>query len=495
MNKRTKIVATISDLRCSKELLKPLFEAGVNVVRMNTAHMLKEGITEIIKNTRELAPEVAVLLDTKGPEVRTTKLQAQIVKDEEAEAKGEKSKNVKITIKSGSTVNFVANPDKFSDEETIYVNYEGFVRDVPVGATILVDDGKVSFKVVEKDDNKLVTVAGNTGGLGSKKSVNVPGVHIALPAVTEKDRGNILHAAPQGLDFIAHSFVRSKKDIEEVKEILASINVHDVKIISKIENQEGIDNIDEIIESCDGIMIARGDLAIEVPAEKVPAYQRMMIRKCLDAKKPVIVATQMLESMQENPLPTRAEVSDVANAVYNRTDAVMLSGETANGDYPVEAVETMARVIRATEESLEAGTTEQEGHMSPSKQTKTTTAFLAKQAVKSVEAIDTKVLVTDSFTGRTARYLSSFRAKVPVCAICTTAKLARQLSLNYGVVAFSGDESMSDKERLHAGIKYFEERGILTPDTQIAYMSGQTGDTGAAHGLEIETVEKLLERY
>ncbi len=494
MNKRTKIVATISDLRCSKELLKPLFDAGVNVVRMNTAHMLKEGITEIINNTRELAPDVAVLLDTKGPEVRTTKLKAQIEKDKEAEAKGVKSENVKISIKSGSTVNFVANADEFSDEETIYVNYEGFVRDVPVGATILVDDGKVSFKVVEKDDNKLVTIAGNTGGLGSKKSVNVPGVHIALPAVTEKDRGNILHAAPQGLDFIAHSFVRSKKDIEEVKEILASINVHDVKIISKIENQEGIDNIDEIIESCDGIMIARGDLAIEVPAEKVPAYQRMMIRKCLDAKKPVIVATQMLESMQENPLPTRAEVSDVANAVYNRTDAVMLSGETANGDYPVEAVETMARVIRATEESLEAGTG-QEGHMSLSKQTKTTTAFLAKQAVKSVKAIDTEVIVTDSFTGRTARYLSSFRAKVPVCAICTTAKLARQLALNYGVVAFSGNEAMTDKERLHAGIKYFEEKGILTPQTQVAYMSGKTGDTGAAHGLEIETVEKLLERY
>ncbi len=494
MNKRTKIVATISDLRCSKEQLKPLFEAGVNVVRMNTAHMLKEGITEIINNTRELAPDVAVLLDTKGPEVRTTKLKAQIAKDEEAEAKGVKSENVKITIKSGSTVNFVANPDEYSDEETIYVNYTGFVKDVPVGATILVDDGKVSFKVVEKDDNKLVTVAGNTGGLGSKKSVNVPGVHIALPAVTEKDRGNILHAAPQGLDFIAHSFVRSKKDIEEVKEILASINVHDVKIISKIENQEGIDNIDEIIASCDGIMIARGDLAIEVPAEKVPAYQRMMIRKCLDAKKPVIVATQMLESMQENPLPTRAEVSDVANAVYNRTDAVMLSGETANGDYPVEAVTTMASIVAATEENLEAGTGE-EGHMSLSQQTKTTTAFLAKQAVKSVEAIDTEVIVTDSFTGRTARYLSSFRAKVPVCAICATAKLARQLALNYGVVAFSGDESMSDKERLHAGIKYFQEKGILTSETQVAYMSGKTGDTGAAHGLEIETVEKLLERY
>ncbi len=493
MTKRTKIVATISDLRCSKEQLKPLFEAGVNVVRMNTAHMLKEGITEIINNTRELAPDVAVLLDTKGPEVRTTKLKAQIAKDEEAEAKGVKSENVKITIKEGSTVNFVADPEGYSDEETFYVNYEGFVRDVPVGATILVDDGKVSFKVVEKDETKLVTVAGNTGGLGSKKSVNVPGVHIALPAVTEKDRGNILHAAPQGLDFIAHSFVRSKKDIEEVKEILASINVHDVKIISKIENQEGIDNIDEIIESCDGIMIARGDLAIEVPAEKVPAYQRMMIRKCLDAKKPVIVATQMLESMQENPLPTRAEVSDVANAVYNRTDAVMLSGETANGDYPVQAVETMARVIRATEESLEAGS--QDGYMALSEHITTTTAFLAKQAVKSVEVIDTKVLVTDSFSGRTARYLSSFRARVPVCAICSTAKLARQLALNYGVVAFSGDESMTDKERLHAGIKYFSEKGILTAQTQIAYMSGKMGETGAAHGLEIETVEKLLERY
>ncbi len=493
MNKRTKIVATISDLRCSKEQLKPLLDAGVNVVRMNTAHMAKEGITEIINNVRELNPEVAVLLDTKGPEVRTTKLEAQLRMDEECEAKGIKSENVKVSFEKDTEVVFIANPDGFSNETTINVNYLGFVKDVPVGAKILVDDGKVAFEVISKDADKLVTKVLNTGSLGSKKSVNVPGVRIDLPAVTQKDRNNILHAAPQGLDFIAHSFVRSKEDLDEIKEILAEVGVNDVKIISKIENQEGVDNIDEIIANCDGIMIARGDLAIEVPAEVVPSYQRMMIRKCLDAKKPVIVATQMLESMQDNPLPTRAEVSDVANAVYNRTDAVMLSGETANGDYPLEAVQTMARIIVATEQNLEAGT--EEGQMALSKQVTTTTAFLAKQAVKSVDSINTEVILTDSFTGRTTRYLSSFRAKAPVCAICTTAKLARQLALNYGVVAFSGDENMSDKERLLAGIKYFEEKGILTSTTQVAYMSGKMGETGAAHGLEIETVEKLLERY
>ncbi len=493
MQKRTKIVATISDLRCSEEFLSTLFKAGVNVVRMNTAHMSKEGITEIITRTRKLDNSIAVLLDTKGPEVRTTKLKAQVQKDEECEAKGVKSSNVKIQIEKGSEVVFAANVDELSDEQVVNVNYTGFVKDVPVGAVILVDDGKVSFQVTKKEDNKLYTIAQNTGALGSKKSVNVPGVRIDLPAVTEKDRGNILHAAPQGLDFIAHSFVRSKEDIEEVRAILKEVNVNDVKIISKIENQEGIDRIDEIIEASDGIMIARGDLAIEVPAEIVPTYQRMIIRKCLDAKKPVIVATQMLETMQENPLPTRAEVSDVANAVYNRTDAVMLSGETANGAYPVEAVEMMARIVVATEENL--GSKMGEGEMALSEQVTTTTAFLAKQAVKSVGVIDTEVIVTDSFTGRTARYLSSFRANVPVCAICSTAKLARQLSLNYGIVAFSGDESMTDKERLHAGFKYFEEMGILNAQTQVAYMSGTMGVTGAAHGLEIETVEKLLERH
>lgn len=474
--KKTKIVATISDLRCSVEFLRPLVEAGVNVVRMNTAHMTKEGITEVINNTRAVSRDVAVLLDTKGPEVRTTVLEG--------------NPEEKRVFTAGDKVVFMANPDVPTNNELINVNYINFVKDVPVGARILLDDGALEFRVVGKQGDKLFTECQNNGKLGSRKSVNVPGVRIDLPSLTEKDRANILHSIPQNIEFIAHSFVRNRQDILDIQEILDAHN-SDIKIIAKIENQEGVDNIDEIIEVAGGIMIARGDLAIEVPAEKVPSIQRMIIKKCIAAKKPVIVATQMLHTMIDNPLPTRAEVSDIANAVYYRTDAVMLSGETANGKYPLEAVQTMARIIDEAEATLKSTYDDEVPH---SREVSTTTAYLAKQAVKSVEKIDTQAIITDSYTGRTARYLSSFRATVPVCAICYNETLARQLALSYGVNAHYEGENVSEKARLLAGIDHFIKAGVITEETQAAYMSGTIGITGAAHCLEIETVGTLIER-
>ena len=482
--KKTKIVATISDLRCSVEFLRPLVEAGVNVVRMNTAHMTPEGITEVINNTRTVSKDVAVLLDTKGPEVRTTVLSGN------SEYKAQHGKDLKIEIKPGDKDTFMANPDAESNNDTINVNYVNFVKDVPVGARILLDDGALEFIVEAKENEKLLTTCQNSGKLGSRKSVNVPGVRIDLPSLTEKDRRNILHIIPQNIEFIAHSFVRNKKDIQEIQEILDE-HKSNIKIIAKIENQEGVDNIDEIIEACGGIMIARGDLAIEVPAEKVPNIQRMIIKKCIAAKKPVIVATQMLHTMIENPLPTRAEVSDIANAVYYRTDAVMLSGETANGDYPLEAVQTMVRVINEAESSLE---NEYDDETPYSKEVSTTTAYLAKAAVKSVDTINSAAIITDSYTGRTARYLSSFRSKVPVCAVCYDETVSRQLALSYGVNAHFENAGVDEKARLVAGINHFISTGVITKDTQAAYMSGTIGVTGAAHCLEIETVDTLIER-
>lgn len=482
--KKTKIVATISDLRCSVEFLRPLVEAGVNVVRMNTAHMTPEGITEVINNTRTVSKDVAVLLDTKGPEVRTTVLSGN------SEYKAQHGKDLKIEFKPGDKVTFMANPEAESNNDTINVNYVNFVKDVPVGARILLDDGALEFIVEAKENEKLLTTCQNSGKLGSRKSVNVPGVRIDLPSLTEKDRRNILHIIPQNIEFIAHSFVRNKKDIQEIQEILDE-HKSNIKIIAKIENQEGVDNIDEIIEACGGIMIARGDLAIEVPAEKVPNIQRMIIKKCIAAKKPVIVATQMLHTMIENPLPTRAEVSDIANAVYYRTDAVMLSGETANGDYPLEAVQTMVRVINEAESSLE---NEYDDETPYSKEVSTTTAYLAKAAVKSVDTINSAAIITDSYTGRTARYLSSFRSKVPVCAVCYDETVSRQLALSYGVNAHFENSGVDEKARLVTGINHFISTGVITKDTQAAYMSGTIGVTGAAHCLEIETVDTLIER-
>lgn len=475
--KKTKIVATISDLRCSVDFIRSVVDAGVNVVRMNTAHMTKDGITEVIQNTRAVSPNVAVLLDTKGPEVRTTVLEG--------------NPEEKREFKAGDKVVFMANPDAKTNNETINVNYIGFVNDVPQGATILLDDGALSFIVEKKEGDKLYTTCQNTGKLGSRKSVNVPGVRIDLPALTEKDRGNILHSIPQKIDFIAHSFVRNKQDILDIQNILDE-HKSDIKIIAKIENQEGVDNIDEIIDVAYGIMIARGDLAIEVPAEKVPGIQRTIIRKCIEKKKPVIVATQMLHTMIDNPLPTRAEVSDIANAVYSRTDAVMLSGETANGKYPVEAVKTMARIIDEAENNEQGK--DYFFDYAYSKDVKTTTAFLAKQAVKTVNKLGVRRIVTDSFSGRTARYLASFRPSVPICAICYNEGLSRHLALSYGVNAYYQPKSSNDKAQFEEGVNHFLADGTLTKDMLVAHMSGMIGEGGSTTTLEIDTVENIIHR-
>ena len=334
MLKKTKIVASISDLRCEEDFIRDLFNAGMNVVRMNTAHASREGFEKLIANVRKVSNRIAILMDTKGPEVRTTDL-----------AGGEP-----IAFTTGDRVKVTGNPGKETNRECISVSYTNFVHDLNVGETILIDDGDLELSVIAKDEaaNELTCEVKNEATLGNHKSVNVPGVRINLPSLTEKDRNNILYAIEKDIDFIAHSFVRNKQDVLDIRKILHEHNSR-IKIIAKIENQEGVDNIDEIIEVADGIMVARGDLGIEVPQERIPGIQRVLIRKCVMARKPVIVATQMLHTMIKNPRPTRAEVTDIANAIYYRTDALMLSGETAYGKYPVEAVKTMAKIAAQAE--------------------------------------------------------------------------------------------------------------------------------------------------
>ena len=280
--KQTKIVASISDRRCDKEFIRKLFFAGVNVVRMNTAHASAEGIKAIIKNVREVSPHLALMIDTKGPEVRTTDVKEP------------------IQFKTGDMVKIIGRPETDSTHDIINVSYPDITKDVKVGDDILFDDGELDMKVVENTGPMLVAQVQNDGMLGAHKSVNVPGEHIALPAITQKDYNNILLAIEQDIDFIAHSFVRSAADVMEIQKILDEHN-SDIKIISKIENQEGVDNIDEIIDASYGIMIARGDLGIEVPIEQIPGIQRQIIRKCVMKHKPVIVATQMLHTMIKNP--------------------------------------------------------------------------------------------------------------------------------------------------------------------------------------------------
>ena len=309
--KQTKIVASISDRRCDQDFIRKLFFAGMNVVRMNTAHATEDGIRTIVKNVRAVSPHIGIMIDTKGPEVRTTDVKEP------------------IHYNIGDVVKIFGRPDVDSSHDTVNLSYPDIAADLKVGDDILFDDGELDMKVVDIQGPMLVAEVQNEGTLGAHKSVNVPGEHIDLPALTEKDRRNIELAIELDIDFIAHSFVRNAADVKAVQDILDAHH-SDIKIISKIENQEGVDNIDEIIDACYGIMIARGDLGIEVPIERIPGIQRRIIAKCVKAQKPVIVATQMLHTMIKNPRPTRAEVTDIANAIFYRTDALMLSGETRN---------------------------------------------------------------------------------------------------------------------------------------------------------------------
>ncbi|WP_321438969.1 pyruvate kinase [uncultured Bacteroides sp.] len=470
MKKHTKIVASISDRRCDVDFISKLYDAGMNVVRMNTAHAGTEGLEQIINNVRTVSNKIAILIDTKGPEVRTTAC---------AEP---------IPFKVGERVRVVGNPDIETTHDCIAVSYSKFVHDLSEGGEILIDDGDLDLHVVKKFDDYLEAEVMNETTLGSRKSVNVPGVRINLPSLTEKDKKNILYAIEKDIDFIAHSFVRNKRDVLDIQKILDEHNSN-IKIIAKIENQEGVDNIDEILEVAYGVMIARGDLGIEVAQEKIPGIQRVLIRKCVLAKKPVIVATQMLHTMINNPRPTRAEVTDIANAIYYRTDALMLSGETAYGKYPVEAVKTMAAIAEEAEkDKLE----ENDIRIPLSSDSIDVTAFLAKQAVKATAKLKIRAIITDSYSGRTARNLAAFRGKYPVLAMCYKEKTMRHLALSYGVLPIYLEEKANAQAYFFAALDLLKKEGRVNEDDMVAYLSGSYGEGGGTTFLEINKVNDIL---
>lgn len=469
MFKLTKIVATISDLRCEEDFIRELYTEGMNVVRMNSAHLQAEGFTKIITNVRAVSNQIAILMDTKGPEIRTTKVE-----------------NDNLTLRTDDLIKITGNPELISTRECIAVNYPFFVRDLNVGDDVLIDDGEIDLKVESKDENYLYCRVLNDGDLGSRKSINVPGVRINLPSLTEKDRTNILFAIENNLDFIAHSFVRNKEDLIEIQEILDA-HKSPIKIISKIENQEGVDNIDEILKHTYGVMIARGDLGIEVAQEKIPGIQRRLIRKCVVARKPVIVATQMLHTMIKNPRPTRAEITDIANAIYYRTDALMLSGETAYGKYPVEAVRTMAKVAEEAEKTKLA-----ENDIPAKVSPIDIASFLANAAVELSTQIGTKAIITDTYSGRTARHLAAYRGTNPVLALCYHERSTRELALSYGVYPIFQEEKGSSQQYFLAGLKGFVEKGILQLSDNVCYLSGSLGEGTGTTFLEVNQVDKIL---
>ena len=470
--KQTKIVASISDRRCDQSFIRKLFFAGMNVVRMNTAHATPEGVRTIVKNVRAVSPHIGIMIDTKGPEVRTTGVESP------------------LEFKIGDMVKVFGRPEMDSTHDTINLSYRDITKDVKVGDDLLFDDGELDMRIVENNGPMLVAQVQNDGVLGAHKSVNIPGEHIDLPALTEKDRQNILLAIELDIDFIAHSFVRNAADIKEVQDILDE-HGSDIKIISKIENQEGVDNIDEIIDASYGIMIARGDLGIEVPIEKIPGIQRNIIRKCVTCRKPVIVATQMLHTMINNPRPTRAEVTDIANAIYYRTDALMLSGETASGKYPLEAVQTMARIAEQAEKDK---CLNDDIEVPLSSEDLDQRAFLAHAAIDATRKLGVAGIITDSETGQTARNLAAFRGPVPVLAICYNEKTQRWLNLSYGVIPIYQREQVSSQYMFFAALRMLRQKGYIKDEDKIAYLSGSFGEGGGTTFLEINKVEEVFNR-
>lgn len=469
--KQTKIVASISDRRCSQDFIRKLFFAGMNVVRMNTAHATPDGIREIVRNVRAVSSHIALMIDTKGPEVRTTD-----VKDP-------------IHYKTGDVVKIFGRPGMDTTHDIINVSYSDFTRDLKVGDDILFDDGEIDMKVIENTGPMLVAQVQNDGVLGAHKSVNVPGEHINLPAITERDYNNILLAIELDIDFIAHSFVRSADDVLAIQKILDE-HGSDIKIISKIENQEGVDNIDEIIDVSYGVMIARGDLGIEVPLERIPGIQRQIINKCVVKKKPVIVATQMLHTMINNPRPTRAEVTDIANAIYSNTDALMLSGETANGKYPLEAVKTMAAIA----EQAERDRANIEAFEVPMNDKCTQREFLAHSAIDATRKLGVAGIITDSESGETARHLAAFRGPTPILAICYKEKTQRWLNLSFGVTPIYQKKHNSPEYMFIAALRMLRQKGYINLDDKIAYLSGSFGENGGTTFLEINKVGQVFDK-
>lgn len=454
--KQTKIVCSISDRRCDVDFIRGLFNAGMNVVRMNTAHATPDGIRSIIRNTRAVSPHIGILIDTKGPEVRTTDVESP------------------IEYKTGDVVRIFGRPEMNTTHDIINVSFPDFAKDVKVGDIILFDDGAIGMKVMGIEGPAVYVEVQNDGVLGAHKSVNVPGEHIDLPALTEKDKRNIYLAIEEDIDFIAHSFVRSADDVHAVQKILDERH-SDIKIISKIENQEGVDNIDEIINASYGIMVARGDLGIEVPVEKIPGIQRMIIRKCVERHKPVIVATQMLHTMITNPRPTRAEVTDIANAIYSNTDALMLSGETASGKYPLEAVKTMAAVAEQAENDRNSFDAM---YNVPLNEHCSQREFLSHSAIESTRLLGIEGIITASKSGYTARCLATYRGPKPILAICYNDKLQRWLNLSYGVIAVRQKEKASAGEIFNAALRMLRQKGYVTNEDKVAYLSGALDSLG-----------------
>ena len=454
--KKTKVVCTMGPNTNDKELMRKLIRNGMDVARFNFSHgdhAEQKSRMDLLKELREEEhSNVAILLDTKGPEIRTG-----LLKD-----------GKKIMLEAGKKFTLTTE-EVAGDENIVSISYPGLINDVSKGKTILIDDGLIGLKVVEKKEKELICEIINGGELGERKGVNVPNVPIHLPAITEKDKEDIKFGAEQGIDFIAASFVRNAECILEIRAYLKSLGAPFIPIIAKVENSEGIDNIDEIIRAADGVMVARGDLGVEIPAEEVPYLQKMIIQKCNSHFKTVITATQMLDSMIRNPRPTRAEVADVANAIYDGTDAIMLSGETAAGKYPLEALKMMVEIAQTTEPHLNYEDYTHNRNMCGESRVSSAVGLAAVQTARDLKA---KAIVTPTFGGRTARLISNFRPEAPIYAVTPNDTILHRLQLVWGVTPLKGYEKDSTEHIISQAMSVVRRKRLAKKGDLIVFTVG-----------------------
>lgn len=472
MKKKTKIICTVGPSSSTPEQLKALIANGMNIARLNFSHGTHEEQLEKIKTIKkvreELGVPVALLLDTKGPEIRT-----KLLENDE-----------KVELEAGQTFTLTIR-DIIGNKEIVSVTYDQIVEDVKAGNRILIDDGLIELLVKEVTATDVICEVVNGGSLGNRKGVNIPSVNINLPGITEKDREDIIFGIENGVDFIAASFVRNAQAVRDIRAILDEYNA-DIQIISKIENEEGIDNIDEIIKESDGIMVARGDLGVEVPVESVPKMQKAIIKKCNDAYKPVITATQMLDSMIRNPRPTRAEVTDVANAIYDGTDAIMLSGETAMGKYPVEAVRMMANIARETEENLDYDyfIDEKQHHRS-----RGISSAICYSSVATAHTLQSKAIVASSMSGYTTRMLSKFKPEASIVGLSPNEATLRRMQIYWGVTPVRIDLENDTDKLLDTAVEKAVELGYVEKDDTVVLTAGvPSGKEGRTNMIKVVTV-------
>ena len=454
--KKTKIICTMGPNADKRETLKALVENGMDIARFNFSHGDHEeqkARFDLLKSVRdEMKKPIAILLDTKGPEIRTGLLE----------------NGGKVVLKEGEEFILTSKEIK-GNEKMVYQTYSQLAKDVKPGNTILIDDGLIGLEVKEIRGGDIVCTVRNGGELGQRKGINVPNVRVNLPGITKKDRDDIIFGIEQGIDFIAASFVRDAEAVKEIRAILKEHNAEHVDIIAKIENSEGIENIDKIVSAADGIMVARGDMGVVIPAYEVPHVQKMIVEKCNQKYKPVIIATQMLDSMIRNPRPTRAEVTDVANAIREGADAIMLSGETAMGKYPVEALKMMAQIAESTEQYLDYD-------MMPEYRTlrgdANVSSAVGVAAVRTATNLEADCIVTPTMSGQTARLMANFRPKQPIYAVTPNAWAQRKMQIYWGVTPLRGYQEDTTEHIISHAMYVVKREGYVREGDMVVFTAG-----------------------